>query len=103
MNPILIAGLMMVYFVAGIVGVQLDITTDVITAPQIPNTPNSTGGIFDAIKSVLLPFVWVFNVIGSMFQLMTFQADIPAIASAIITFPVVIVGFVSIVRVVRGT
>lgn len=99
MNPYLIAGITVVYFVAGILANQYGITSDVVTfAASNPLDPQSGGGFL----AFLAPLVWVFNAIGSVFQLITFQADIPAYAKAIITLPVGIVVFIMAVKVIRG-
>lgn len=100
MNPYLIAGVTVVYFVAGILANQYGITVDVVTFALVdPDNPNSGGGFL----ALLAPLVWVFNTIGSVFQLITFQANIPAYAKAIITLPVGIVVFIMAVKVIRGS
>lgn len=104
MNPYFVVGIMFVYVFAGLVGKQLGITTDTIIIPnEAPSAPVSTGGIFDAIKSVLLPLVWVFNVLGSTFQLITFQAAIPPFASAFIILPIGVLMIIYIIKLVRGS
>src|SRR3989304_5858175 len=69
------------YLIAGLASIQLGLTTTLITVASKPSSPESTGGFFDAVRAVLAVGIWVFNVLGSVWQLIAFQAEIPTLAS----------------------
>lgn len=101
-TSIVIAMVTLTYLLAGLIGIELGVTTTAIDLPSPPISPDVGGGFFDNIRAILVGFVWTFNVLGSTFQLMTFQADIPPLASLIMTTPILVIVFFTIVRLVRG-
>lgn len=86
--------------ITGLVATQLGLTHTAIVLPH-PSPPSGTG-FWDAIRSVLLPLAYVFNVFSSILQILTFQMDIPLLANGIIMTP--IYGFIlwAVVALVRG-
>lgn len=77
---------------------DLGITADFIEAPETPERPENAG-FFDALIAVA---TWSFNTIGSFFQLLTFQADLPAAINGLIMLPLTFGVFYLIVVIVRG-
>lgn len=65
------------------------------------DSPES-GGIGGFFSSILQPFIWVFNVLATLFQIMTFQAEgIPPLAAVIFT-GIAVYMLYQTVRLVRG-
>jgi len=77
---------------------DLGITTDVISPPEIPDAPE-TSGFFDALTGVI---TWAFNTVGSFFQLLTFQANIPPVINSLIMLPLSFGVLYLIIVIIRG-
>lgn len=84
----------------GALGRELGVTADPISAPSVLEPTGS--GIWDAIKTALAPLIWAFNSLASFLQIMTFQADIPALANTFIVLPLGFFMGWTFIRLVRG-
>ena len=105
MNGIRIALILAVLIFAGYVSNELGITQDVITllsTEQNPLDEPGGTGFWDAVKSILAPLVWVFNSLAAFFQVMTFNADVPIMVSAVLLAGVSFFMFYTVVRLIRG-
>lgn len=91
---IIVFFLVLISTVAG----DLGITTDIIEAPEKPEVPESSGFIDDLAALT----TWAFNTVGSFFQLLTFQADIPAVLNSLIILPLTFGVLYLIVVIIRG-
>lgn len=103
MTGLRIALILVVLIFAGYVSNELGITQDtlVITSADPPDAPESSG-VWDAIKSILAPLVWVFNSLAAFFQIMTFQADVPVMVSGLLLAGVSFFMLYTVVRLIRG-
>jgi hypothetical protein len=103
-NQILIGGTILTLLIVGFVAGELEITSSVINIarPTVSEPSGGGGGIIDAIRAALAVAAWVFNVLGSIFQILTFQVDIPAIANTVIAFPLWMMILYTIVKLIRG-
>lgn len=104
MTGLRIALILVVLIFAGYVSNELGITQDtiVITSADPPDAPESSG-VWDAIKSILAPLVWVFNSLAAFFQIMTFQAPgIPVMVSGLLLAGVSFFMLYTVVRLIRG-
>lgn len=86
------------FLTISLVAQSLGISTELISEPDVPEAPESEG-FLDALFAVVR---WTFNVIGTFFQLLTFQVDIPVILNFIIITPLVFGILYLIVVVIRG-
>ena len=92
--------MLMTFFLVtiSIVAGDIGITSDVLTPPERPEAPGG-GGFFDALLATV---TWTFNTIGSFFQLLTFQADLPNTVNSLIMLPMTFGVLYLIVVIVRG-
>lgn len=80
---IIMFGIMITLGVASIAGLEFGVTTAAISSPNVTDLqPDEMGGWFDQIVGIV---TYGFNALGSFFQLVTFQADIPIIFSFFLT------------------
>lgn len=95
---------MMLFFmlVIGFVGGELGITQTSVAAIVVEK-PESSGGILNTISNVVAPFVIVWELLGSFFQIISFQAaGIPTTVNTILFIPIAgIMGWL-IIQIVRG-
>jgi len=89
---IMVAFMLLISFVANDVG----LTADVISPPEEPKPPD---GLWDSVKSA---FTYVFNVIGSLLQLMSFQAELPTFINVLFIMPMSFGIFYLIIKLIRG-
>lgn len=91
---------MIVFFLlaVSIVAQSLELSTELISQPETPDTPEQEG-FLDALFAVVR---WTFNTLGTFFQLLTFQVEIPTILNFFIITPVVFGLLYLIIVVVRG-
>lgn len=74
------------------------LTEDVIKAPEQPGSIE-TGGVLDTLGAIVS---WVFNQLGSLFQILSFQVDLPAEMNTLIFVPVSFGILYLIMTIVRG-
>lgn len=81
-----------------VVAGDIGITSEVIETPERPEAP-ATGGPWEALTALA---TWTFNTLGSFFQLLTFQADLPTTINSLIMLPLTFGLFYLIVVIIRG-
>lgn len=76
----------------------IGLTSDVIETPKQPETLE-TSGFLDTLGAVVS---WVFNQLSSLFQILTFQVDLPTILNTLIFVPISFGIIYLVVTIVRG-
>ena len=91
--------IIMVFFMLLISFIAQDIglTSTTIEPPEKPQAPD---GVWETVKSA---FTYTFNVIGSLVQLMTFQAELPTFINVLFIMPMSFGIFYLIVKLIRGS
>ena len=104
MNGLRIALIVAVFAVVGDLGIQLGITSEFIQRPVQPLDPSHgiAGGILNTLTNILAPLTWVFNALGSFFQILTFQADVPTLVTTFVLVPMSFFMMYTLVRLIRG-
>lgn len=80
----------------GYIADALGITHPAIDAPTVPPIPAGS-----AITWILGAFVWVYNALAALIQLITFQLNIPLIATFLL-IGVQVVALIVTIQLVRG-
>jgi hypothetical protein len=116
MKILLVGMLSLLLFTVGLVSNELGFTapvikvgapppiTDNVEAPEQGFWGSLFQGVTDVVTAVATPFVWAFNAVASIFQLLTFQVD--ELNSTLNGFISIILGmiiFMIIVLLIRGT
>jgi len=97
-----ISMMLVMMLVVGFVGGELGITQNAV-AEIVIEKPESQGGFVDTINSIVAPFVIVWELLTSFFQIITFQANgIPPTVNTIIFVPLSGAMGWLIVKAVRG-
>lgn len=86
------------FLTVSITAQSLGLSTEILTVPNEPSAPQQDG-FLDALFAVVR---WTFNIVGTFFQLLTFQVEIPAILNFFIITPLVFGLLYIIIVVIRG-
>ncbi len=102
-NTFLLVGIIAVYFMLGVIASETGLVEPVFDIENFaPDGPSESGGFLDKLSSIIAPLAWAFNAMAALFQLASYQADIPVIINTMFFAPLGLIVVITGIKIVRG-
>lgn len=100
-KAVMLGGVMLLFMLVGVVSGELGLTSSIIDIPdEAPPAPG--GGFWESIAAALAPLAYVFNTLGSIFQILTFQVEMPIFVNLILFTGLIGMLWYVLIKLIRG-